>query len=164
MPDGRTVSVLFIDTEGFESTGKSNSYDDRIFAVSSLLSSVLIYNLPETIRESDIAKLSFAVELAQGLYDRQTDEGQQQLQQQGGDAGTAGQEQGGGAFAPGAMLWLIQRDFLQVGGCQGLPSRPLRTKWGCGRCKLCGKAGVEIWWLPTVHVEEADQQSSECAE
>ena len=43
------------------------------------------------------------------------DEGQQQLQQQGGDAGAAGQDQGGGTFAPGAMLWLIQRDFLQVG-------------------------------------------------
>jgi len=37
--------------------------DDRIFAVSTLLSSLLIYNLPEAIRESDIAKLSFAVQL-----------------------------------------------------------------------------------------------------
>ncbi len=36
--------------------------------------SLLIYNLPETIRESDVAKLSFAVELAQGLY--QSGEGQ----------------------------------------------------------------------------------------
>lgn len=42
----------------------------RVFAVSAVLSSVLIYNLPETIRESDISKLSFAVELANGLYER----------------------------------------------------------------------------------------------
>lgn len=59
-----------MDTEGFESTGKANSYDDRIFALSTILSSVLIYNLPETIRESDIAKLSFAVELAQSFYEK----------------------------------------------------------------------------------------------
>jgi hypothetical protein len=38
------TQLLFIDTEGFESTGKANSYDDRIFALSALLSSLLIYN------------------------------------------------------------------------------------------------------------------------
>lgn len=97
--------VLYVDTEGFESTGKANSYDDRIFALSALLSSLLvgvaclhaccmglqpskiaaklrvqhgpsclqIYNLPETIRESDVAKLSFAVDLAQGFYERDGD-------------------------------------------------------------------------------------------
>lgn len=41
--------VLYFDTEGFESTGKSNSYDDRIFALAAILSSVLIYNLPGTL-------------------------------------------------------------------------------------------------------------------
>ena len=63
------VQLLVIDTEGFEATHHSNSYDDRIFAVSAVLSSLLIYNLPETIRESDVSKLSFAVDLAQGFYD-----------------------------------------------------------------------------------------------
>ncbi len=38
--------VVYVDTEGFESAGRSNAYDDRIFALSTLLSSVLIYNLP----------------------------------------------------------------------------------------------------------------------
>lgn len=47
-------------------------------------------NLPETIRESDVAKLSFAVDLASGFYD----------QWQGA---------GGGPLAPGRMLWVIQR-------------------------------------------------------
>lgn len=79
--DGSKVSVLYLDTEGFESVGKSNVYDDRsvrrngsqkyfsftfaamlrspmllasfscgrIFALATVLSSVLIYNLPETV-------------------------------------------------------------------------------------------------------------------
>lgn len=63
------MQLVFVDTEGFESTGRSNSYDDRIFAVAAVLSSLLIYNLPETIRESDVSKLSFAVDLAAGFYD-----------------------------------------------------------------------------------------------
>eukprot|EP00897_Mesotaenium_endlicherianum_P008252 jgi/Mesen1/7455/ME000389S06798 len=69
--NGVTTSVLFLDTEGFESIGKSTVYDDRIFALAAILSSVLIYNLPETVKEADIAKLSFAVELAEEFYGRQ---------------------------------------------------------------------------------------------
>ncbi|KDD71642.1 hypothetical protein H632_c4639p0, partial [Helicosporidium sp. ATCC 50920] len=60
--------VLYFDTEGFESTGKANVYDDRIFALSALMSSVLIYNLPEAIRESDLERLSFAVELSKAFF------------------------------------------------------------------------------------------------
>ncbi|KAK9834025.1 hypothetical protein WJX81_004222 [Elliptochloris bilobata] len=93
-PGGGQLSVVYVDTEGFESTGKSDAYDDRIFALSALLSSVLIYNLPETIRESDIEKLSFAVQLAEGFY----------ADAQGAAAG---------AVEPANMLWLIQRDFLE---------------------------------------------------
>ncbi|KAL5702148.1 hypothetical protein ACHQM5_027399 [Ranunculus cassubicifolius] len=68
--DGVETSVLYLDTEGFESVGKSNVYDDRIFALATVMSSVLIYNLPETIREADISRLSFAVELAEEFYGR----------------------------------------------------------------------------------------------
>ncbi|OAY82516.1 Guanylate-binding protein 4 [Ananas comosus] len=68
--DGTKVSVVYLDTEGFESVGKSNVYDDRIFALATVLSSVLIYNLPETIREADISRLSFAVEIAEEFYGR----------------------------------------------------------------------------------------------
>ncbi|KHG20613.1 Guanylate-binding 5 [Gossypium arboreum] len=46
--DGVRTSVFYLDTEGFESVGKSNVYDDRIFALATVMSSVLIYNLPET--------------------------------------------------------------------------------------------------------------------
>ncbi|KAG5587250.1 hypothetical protein H5410_047684 [Solanum commersonii] len=68
--NGVKTSVFYLDTEGFESIGKSNVYDDRIFALAAVMSSVLIYNLPETIREADISRLSFAVELAEEFYGR----------------------------------------------------------------------------------------------
>ena len=54
---------------------------------------VMIYNLPETVREADIEKLSFAVDLAQEFHFRV--EGQDSM------------------FLPAKLLWLIQRDFLQ---------------------------------------------------
>ncbi|KAK8693937.1 hypothetical protein V6N13_071504 [Hibiscus sabdariffa] len=91
--DGVRTSVFYLDTEGFESVGKSNVYDDRIFALATVMSSVLIYNLPETVREADISRLSFAVELAEEFYGR-----------------VKGQDV---AFEPAKLLWLIQRDFLE---------------------------------------------------
>lgn len=96
------LQMMFFDTEGFESTGKADVYDDRIFALATLVSSVLIYNLPESIRESDLEKLSFAVELAKAFY---TPGGSDS------HSGRAGPEEP--AVQPGSMVWLIQRDFLQ---------------------------------------------------
>ncbi|CAM0876871.1 unnamed protein product [Alopecurus aequalis] len=104
--DGTKVSVLYLDTEGFESVGKSNVYDDRIFALATVLSSVLIYNLPETVREADISRLSFAVEIAEEFYGRV----------KGGDI----------AFEPAKLLWLIQRDFLQGKSVQQMVNEALQ--------------------------------------
>nr|AAP44686.1 putative guanylate binding protein [Oryza sativa Japonica Group] len=103
--DGSKVSVLYLDTEGFESVGKSNVYDDRIFALATVLSSVLIYNLPETVREADISRLSFAVEIAEEFY------------------GRFGQDV---AFEPAKLLWLIQRDFLQGKSVQQMVNEALQ--------------------------------------
>ncbi|KAM1278835.1 hypothetical protein ACFX2J_030806 [Malus domestica] len=103
--DGVKTSVFYLDTEGFESVGKSNVYDDRIFALATVMSSVLVYNLPETIREADIARLSFAVELAEEFYGRST-----------------GQDV---AFEPAKLLWLIQRDFLQGKSVQEMVNEAL---------------------------------------
>ncbi|XP_042515467.1 guanylate-binding protein 4-like [Macadamia integrifolia] len=104
--DGVKTSVLYLDTEGFESIGKSNVYDDRIFALATVMSSVLIYNLPETIREADISRLSFAVELAEEFYGR-----------------VKGQDV---AFEPAKLLWLIQRDFLQGKSVQQMVDEALQ--------------------------------------
>ncbi|KAJ6405693.1 hypothetical protein OIU84_013620 [Salix udensis] len=104
--NGVKTSVFYLDTEGFESIGKSNVYDDRIFALATVLSSVLIYNLPETIREADISRLSFAVELAEEFYGR-----------------SAGQDV---AFEPAKLLWLIQRDFLQGKSVQQMVNEALQ--------------------------------------
>lgn len=105
--DGVETSVLYLDTEGFESVGKSNVYDDRIFALATIMSSVLIYNLPETIREADISRLSFAVELAEEFYGR-----------------VKGQDV---AFEPAKLLWLIQRDFLQGKTVQEMVNEALQV-------------------------------------
>ncbi|PNW71646.1 hypothetical protein CHLRE_16g663050v5 [Chlamydomonas reinhardtii] len=130
---GGDSMIVYVDTEGFESTGKSNSYDDRIFALSALLSSLLVYNLPETIRESDVAKLSFAVELAQGFYEHDLgskDGGSGAGAGSGTDGGDGdGDGDGGGggsSVEPGSMLWLIQRDFLQGQSADQLVQAVLR--------------------------------------
>ncbi|CAN4098158.1 unnamed protein product [Withania somnifera] len=86
---GGKTSVFYLDTEGFESVGKSNVYDDRIFSLAMVMATVLIYNLPETIREADISRLSLAVELAEEFYGR-----------------VKGQDI---AFEPAKLLWLIQQ-------------------------------------------------------
>ncbi|KAJ8547577.1 hypothetical protein K7X08_011163 [Anisodus acutangulus] len=104
--NGVKTSVFYLDTEGFESIGKSNVYDDRIFALAAVMSSVLIYNLPETIREADISRLSFAVELAEEFYGR-----------------VKGQDV---AFEPAKLLWLIQHDFLQGKSVQEMVDEALR--------------------------------------
>lgn len=90
---GKKVSLLYVDTEGFEGTGQADVYDDRIFALSVLVSSTLVYNLPETVREADIEKLSFASQLADEFYKRN----------QGRDK----------QHELASLLWLIQRDFLE---------------------------------------------------
>ena len=123
--DGDEVNVVFVDTEGFEATGMSDAYDDRIFALSSIMSSVLVYNLPETVKEGDIEKLSFAVELAQEFYTRASannDDGGRpdgQVKVSGYDddedeavidADVSSQL---ASFLPRSLVWLIQRDFLE---------------------------------------------------
>ena len=42
-PGGVTTAIIYVDTEGFESTGKSDAYDDRIFALSAIISSLLVH-------------------------------------------------------------------------------------------------------------------------
>ena len=126
------TQVIYMDTEGFEASGKSDAYDDRVFALSTFISALLIYNLPETVRESDIEKLSFAVELAQAFFSdmkaRNRAPASYSWVASRVCAATSTryephedtiyilanlQGDGGSSVEPGNMLWLIQRDFLE---------------------------------------------------
>jgi hypothetical protein len=90
---------LYMDTEGFEGTGQVEVYDDRIFAFAALISSVLVYNLAETIKQADIERLAFAATLSSEFFRRASSDG----------------HGGGAAWLPPALLWLVQRDFLEGG-------------------------------------------------
>ena len=48
--DGVTTAIIYVDTEGFESTGKSDAYDDRIFALSAIISSLLVRALASSCK------------------------------------------------------------------------------------------------------------------
>ncbi|KAG1660232.1 Guanylate-binding protein 5 [Nymphon striatum] len=54
LANGKTISVIFLDTEGFAATNVSENYDAKIFAVSTLMSSFLIYNSVKIIDQADI--------------------------------------------------------------------------------------------------------------
>ena len=114
------VSLLYMDTEGFEGAGQAGVYDDRIFALAALLSSVLVYNLVEAIKQADIARLAFAVQLSQEFWRRA-----HQPALAGADPAadargvpSDGRDSGGAPdteWSPPALLWLVQRDFLEGG-------------------------------------------------
>ena len=118
-------AIVYVDTEGFEATGMSDAYDDRIFALSSIVASVLVYNLPETVKESDIEKLSFALELAREFSSRgDQGDGSTKRKEVGDDddSGTTAADEDRfefqdasqlETFLPRSLLWLIQRDFLE---------------------------------------------------
>lgn len=62
-----------------------------------IIASLLIYNLPEAVRESDIEKLSFAAKLAEQLFlERNSSSEHEHLI----------------GFQQPKLLWLVQRDFL----------------------------------------------------
>ncbi|XP_072177130.1 uncharacterized protein [Diadema setosum] len=51
---GQDVAVIFLDTEGFAANNVSETYDAKVFAVSALLSSYLIYNSVKIIDQADL--------------------------------------------------------------------------------------------------------------
>ena len=100
---------IYMDTEGFEGTGQAEVYDDRIFAFAALVSSVLVYNLAETIKQADIERLAFASTLSAEFWKRTQHSA-------AGDASSDGASSSAGdVWTPPALLWLVQRDFLQGG-------------------------------------------------
>jgi len=51
---GRRINIIFLDTEGFAANNVTENYDAKVFAVSTLLSSHLLYNSVKIIDQSDI--------------------------------------------------------------------------------------------------------------
>ncbi|MDP2434285.1 MAG: hypothetical protein Q8P67_00915 [archaeon] len=51
---GKVHNVFFLDTEGFFGRDVSEEYDAKVFAVSTLLSAVMVYNTVKTIDQSSI--------------------------------------------------------------------------------------------------------------
>ena len=114
-PGAEPPTILLLDTEGIEGAGATGVYDDRIFSFAALVSSVLVYNVPEAVREGDIEKLAFVVELAAEFWSRIGRGGAPAVGAGGDDGGTGGGEgaRSPPVWAPPSLLWLIQRDFLQ---------------------------------------------------
>ena len=54
---GENISIVFLDTEGFSSRNVSELYDAKIFAVTTLLSSFLLYNSVKIINQDDLEYL-----------------------------------------------------------------------------------------------------------
>ncbi|XP_063966491.1 guanylate-binding protein 2-like [Lytechinus pictus] len=54
LSSGENVAVIFLDTEGFAANNVSETYDAKVFAVSALLSSYLIYNSVKVIDQADL--------------------------------------------------------------------------------------------------------------
>ena len=119
----------------------SDAYDDRIFALSSIVASVLVYNLPETVKEGDIEKLSFALELARefsgraagangrvgaGGFEDASAEGSSSSYDDGDDDLGRWDASQLRAFLPDSLLWLIQRDFLEGSTVTDMVDQALR--------------------------------------
>jgi hypothetical protein len=90
-----TLSVIFMDVEGFGATDKTAHYDSTIFSVAVLLCSCLLYNTQGTIDESTIGNLAFITHLTERIRVHST----------GG-----GSDEGLGQHFPD-FCWVL-RDFL----------------------------------------------------
>ena len=109
---------LFMDTEGFDGTGQAEVYDDRIFAFAALVSDVIVYNLAETIKQADIERLAFAAQLSHEFWRRAHRPAVDGGEDGNGVVATGGGGGGSGEWTPPALLWLVQRDFLQGGSVE----------------------------------------------
>ena len=78
--DGTQVAVVLLDTEGVGGLEADRRYDERIFALATLLSATLVYNSLGSIDENAIGQLSFVAQLSRHVRfapkeDNDVDEG-----------------------------------------------------------------------------------------
>ena len=67
LADGSSCTLLVIDSEGLGATDKTTNYDDRIFTLTALVASVLLYNSSGCIDEKSIQRLTFISRLSRLL-------------------------------------------------------------------------------------------------
>ena len=58
--DGRELAIIVMDTQGTFDSKSTTKEGATIFALSAILSSVLVYNITEMIRENDLSNLQVA--------------------------------------------------------------------------------------------------------
>lgn len=97
----RNHLVVFLDTEGLFSSNTSEVYDAKIFAISSLISSVLVYNTVKFIDQSSIEYMEMLIRRAQ-LFDLKSRS----------SATEQGHHQSVGLGRLGDLVWVVQ-DFVQ---------------------------------------------------
>jgi hypothetical protein len=66
-PDGTSLRVVFVDSEGLGSVGGTQQHDLQIFSLAMLISSLFIYNSVGAIDESSISQLSFVTQLTKHI-------------------------------------------------------------------------------------------------
>ena len=67
-PEGESIKVLVMDTEGLGALDEDSNHDVRIFSLAVLLSSYFIYNSVGSIDESALSNLSLVVNLTKNIH------------------------------------------------------------------------------------------------
>jgi len=62
------MNVLFLDTEGLDSTDRDATFDSRLFALTLLLCSTFVFNAVGSINGEEINKLSLVVNLTKVIH------------------------------------------------------------------------------------------------
>ncbi|XP_070383439.1 atlastin-3-like isoform X2 [Dermacentor albipictus] len=97
---GEELAVLLMDTQGTFDCQSSNKIHRDIFALSAMISSVLVYNVSQNIQEDDLQHLQNFMEY--GLLWKSA-----QQQQQSTSAA-----EGEGSMRPFQSLWFLVRDWM----------------------------------------------------
>lgn len=66
-PDGTSLRVLFVDSEGLGAVGGTQQHDLQVFSLALLISSLFAYNSVGAIDESSISQLSFVTQLSKHI-------------------------------------------------------------------------------------------------
>ena len=114
---GSTRPLLVLDTEGFFATEANDLYDSKIFAVATLMSSVLVYNTMKIIDQSQIDYLELLAHKAELFSMRHA------LQERASAAAAAAQQHQQDGATPGAPTY-VDMDDDGAEGLSGLVSFP----------------------------------------